>query len=353
MTHRDDEFDLSGQYDDSEFDLEPQSSVRPKPKKKSKKARKRARRIRNFKILGLVAAVVVLATLAVFFLHSGTPGSKVLEEYAKIATKSDKQLWVLQQVADGNMPGTWNDWVTIKTKGSKGTEVEFEASPHGLRLGTSSDWVEIPLDGPHSAAAAEILDCKLATAWMVKQIHLQAMKEGEGKVVKFFAAPEIAEALGIKWNPNRPDGEAMESPEFILVKNVMLHAWLAGNKVSDGMLVSGYFKSVVQPVEGMTNRSGKTSRLEIVGGYNDKGKPIQGLSGGFHWEAYFDYSHNIRLVKDEMKVNGETMTMNQFFSTSKYAVEFGFRRSKVPARAYPYPADLAAWMKEHGYLTTE
>jgi hypothetical protein len=278
---------------------------------------------------------------------TGTPGSVWSDEYAKVDANDEpaRHRLVLEQVGKRNMPDTWDNWVTVPVTGRWGTVAEFEVSPHGLRIGTASDWVEVPLDGPHFAAAAEILGLGLATAWMVEKTYLLAEKSGGA--IHYFAAAEIAHAMGhAKWKNNAPDGLRMKGPEFFRQRSALLRDWLLEHRIGADRLVSGYFKTVVPPIDGLTRRQG----LEMVGGHTDEGERVQSLSGGFHHRSFFDYSHNIRLAKRTIRVNGRTMTLHQFFNNVRYAREFVFRRTRVPDRAYPYPEDLAAWMEKNGHL---
>ena len=277
----------------------------------------------------------------------GLPGSEWLELYAKVDPGDElaRHRLVLEQVALHNMPDTWDDWVTVTVHGRKGTVVAFEVSPHGLRIGTNSDWVEVPLDGPHAAAAAEILGHTLCTAWMAQQVYVQAKKHGGA--IHYFAAAEIANSLRLNgWNNNVPDGAKMKSPEFFQQRSILLQNWLDDHAIAPGTLVAGYFKTVVPPVDGLTRHGG----LEMLGGYTDQGERIQSLSGGFHGRIFFDYSHNIRLAKNVIRVQGQAMTLAEFFSSTKYAFEFGFQRTLLTDRAYPYPPALADWMERNGYL---
>jgi hypothetical protein len=41
---------------------------------------------------------------------------------------------------------------------------------------------------------------------------------------------------------------------------------------------------------------------------------------------------------------------NEFFNSTQYALEFGFQRTLLPDRAYPYPPALADWMERNGYV---
>jgi hypothetical protein len=301
-----------------------------------------------------------------------------MKEYTRIANEDIKpskgksadfsalHMFVLKQVAASNMPSTWDDWVTVKVEGRKGTEVEFFVSPHGLRVGTSSDWIEVPLDGPHAMAAAELKGCTLPTLWMAQEIYRQAKEDGS--LVNFFANCQLANALGdMDCDPDRPDGKKMKSPEWIQKRSELVKQWMEEHKISNGQLTSCSFKEIVQPVAGLTTRQaqklriggfgitlrkGKSKRLEIWGGclVNDKGEPrpvIQGTSAGAHWEPYFDYSHLARFVKPEIRVDGEVKTLDEFFNNAEYAREFGFQKSSVPERAYQYSDELAKFVEEN------
>ena len=270
-------------------------------------------------------------------------GSSLMDEYARIDPNNEPALhrFVLEQVARGNLPSTWNHWVTVTVHGRRGTVVEFDVSPHGLRLGTDADWVEVPLDGPHFAAAAELLGCRLATAWMVEQIYRQARRTGGA--VHYFSASEIAASLGWHdWDNNAPDGAKMKSATFFRQRTLLLRRWLDEHDIPDDALVAGYFKTVVTPIDGLTRRRG----LEIVGGHDERGRQVQPLSGGLHGQRFFDYSHNVRFVRDEIRVNGQSLTLREFFTNVGYAREFLFRYTVITDRPYRYPSHLAHWIQK-------
>lgn len=287
-----------------------------------------------------VAAALLVAGHLVESCNAGD-GSRPVPSYEMIADQTARQLFVLKRVAKGEMPSTWDDWVTVKAKGQKGTEVEFQVSPHPLRIGTDKDWTEVSLDGPHATAAAELVGCTLPTAWMVEQIHLQAKKEGSA--VHFFTATEIASTLGWEWNSNQPDGNKMLTPEFIRKRNELLHGWLNDKAVKGTQLISGYYKDVVHPV---SLREG----LEIYGGYDDQGNLIQPLTGGIHSQAYLDPFIGVRFARPELKVNGEPISFDQFFGSAEYALEFRFQKINVAKRAYTYSPQLVGLVEANKKL---
>lgn len=322
-------------------------------------------------LIVLVTTGIAVASYFLFFRDRGVPGSQLMTQYEKLYDKKHPQnlknrairhRFVVEQVAQGNVPSHFGSFETIQVKGRQGTEVEFEISRTGLRLGNNKDWVEIPVDGPHAAAAAEIYcDCTLPTYWMIQQADKKAMdinaagiaQKGKGKV-RFFASPDIARALKIPWNPNRPDGEKAMSPLFIKKRTELLRKWLAENKISDDQLIAGYTKDIVQPVDNLTCAFGKCGactgsggRIEIYGGYDEFGRLIQRISGGFHEASFFDYPQIPRFTRKTLLVNGKRVPMNEFFSSTKFAKEFGFQRSKIHEPPYPYSNELKKFVEKH------
>ncbi|HMA61302.1 MAG TPA: hypothetical protein VKP78_01500, partial [bacterium] len=53
----------------------------------------------------------------------------------------------------------------------------------------------------------------------------------------------------------------------------------------------------------------------IYGWHKDIGKPIQPVYGG-HYDDWVDYSHGIRLVKDEILLNGKTVKIQKILRDS-------------------------------------
>jgi len=370
----DSELALGGDYND---DLEADDSSPMSPK--------------NLKIAGAVLAIVAIVAVAFQFnvIDVGPSGKVMIDAYTDIAEgktpdkdkgedekKSSKkpkknskgaragynprQWYVLEQAAEGNYPGSFDDFEEIEVTGKKGTVVRFWASKRGFCLGNSSDCVEIPLDARFSQAVAEVLGYHLPTYWMVDQIYLKA-KKNDGKV-KFYLYCEIAGSLGEEnCNPNKIDGKKSMSPRFIRERNELTQKWrdMKKNDISDTQLMGGYFKSVIHPVP--TGKRGffknlfarltgkgysRIGNLAIYGGYNDAGDPIQGI-GQVHGKIFFDYSQGLRLVKWEMEVDGETMTMDEFFFHPKLWAEFGFQRQHVKERAYKYFPELKKFVEEH------
>jgi hypothetical protein len=269
-------------------------------------------------------------------------GSDLITQYGLIADPTARHMFVIQQVAALNMPSSMLSFVTIKVTGQKGTEVEFEVSPHPLRIGTDKDWIEVPLDGPHSLAAAKLVGCTLPTLWMAKQTDLMVRKTRG--MVHFFDALEITNMTTIDWDPKRPDGSLLRSPALFQRRNELLQAWLTENKFENQRLVGGYYKDIIQPdlSDGLLVKN----RLWTYGGYDDQGDLIQPVSG-MHLSNYFDYATLPRFVKLWLKVDDQKMTINDFTNNADYAIEFKFDPVTIPVPPYELSPELEEFVRKN------
>jgi len=201
-------------------------------------------------------------------------GSEFMKKYEAEPSEKKRHMMVLEQLALGNVPDHYKTFETLKVTSEKGTVLEIEVARHGLQIGNNNDYAEFPLDGPHAMAAAEMYGCTLATPWISDRIHDHA--KASGGHIDFIAAPAIAKALDIEnWDKDHPDGQKMQSAEFVKKRNEMLRQ---AQKGRENKITAGYFKDVVHPIPGRT----KPGSLEIYGGYYNPGKRVQPISGGKH-----------------------------------------------------------------------
>ena len=73
-----------------------------------------------------------------------------------------------------------------------------------------------------------------------------------------------------------------------------------GSGIAPGHLVSGHKKDIVIP-----HRDG---RVAIYGGRWENGSRIQSYSN-VHHDGYEDYSHGVRLVSQEVMIDGQSMSL--------------------------------------------
>jgi len=260
------------------------------------------------------------------------------EKYNSIEDRTERHMFVLQQVAAGNAS---NAFEKLKITGNTGMTVEMEVDRSGLRVAG----MDVQLDGPTAMAAAQITGCTLPTPWISDKIYEHA-KANDG-VIPFIDYGDIARELGIpkeqafhkvrdkKTGEMRtvPDGDMMMSARFALKRDEMLKKY---REQHEGKLVAGYFKDVIQP-EPHT----KDGKLAIYGGKRSNGSNIQS-AGGPHFDHYADYSHGVRRIRRKVKVtdtegNTREVDLEEFYADKQYADEFGFKVRKLKHPAYEYP----------------
>lgn len=192
----------------------------------------------------------------------------------------------VRQVLAGNMPGFLKRFVPVKValRDSLGHKVKatFYVSPDYVSIGTDQDWARVPLTPMAAQQLADSLNCFLPTRKMVDAIYSAAQ-------VKLEPVPLYA---------------YRDSTPTFYHHHLMIEGQRGGKKG----LIAGIKKDVV--ISGRVARDKRPGRVAIYGWHKPDGKPIQPLYTG-HINWYVDYSHGIRLVYRNIKVNGRWMDYTQ------------------------------------------
>ena len=220
-------------------------------------------------------------------------GSVFIEENMKL-TGATRESNILHEFLGGNVPDFLRNFTAVEV--TAGTDsITYLVMPDYLCIGTDSDYVRMPMN-PHTAQAiATKFDCTLPTRKMVNDIW----KSSVNKV-----AP-------LPWGP--PYDSSMMSTERIGIHNGRVQAQLAGKDFK--ALLSGHKKDVV-----LTNRlypNNPNKRVAIYGWIQLNGQAIQGLNPVSHEDTYADYSHGIRMIANDVIVNGNPMRMKDVFADAK------------------------------------
>ncbi len=219
------------------------------------------------------------------------PGSKFM---ARISTlpPADRELEIVKAITVGNVPVFQNDFVRIfvSATDSKGIKhyASYEVLPDYLSIGGDSDWVRVPMNPLTAQAIADKFHCILPTARMADDIYQQAeiklaprpLTHDREKVQTFVEHHQIIE---------------LQKTELAAQRQITLPV---------GAMVAGNKKDII-----LTNRLlEKPNRVAIYGWHLLTGIPIQPVTI-VHRDTYVDYSHGVRLVKDQMIVDGKTMAI--------------------------------------------
>lgn len=212
---------------------------------------------------------------------AGEGGVALMESLASRPT-AEREKAIAEQVKRGKTPAFMKQFKTIRISArcsdGKTHTVEVEVSPDYLSVGSDADFVRTPLTPAGAMPILASLHCALPTRKLVDEIDKAA-------TVRLAPSPLTV---------NR------ETLSTFLQHNAIIESQRAGKPL--GELVAGIKKDVV-----FTNRlNEKPGRLAIYGWRKLDGKPIQPLTI-VHADWYVDYSHGIRLVKEEVKMDGKAM----------------------------------------------
>ncbi|BBO36511.1 hypothetical protein [Lacipirellula parvula] len=198
---------------------------------------------------------------------------------AKLADlpREKREAAILAELAAGNVPAFLRQFkqVPISAGEVQGT---IEVAPDYLAVGSDDDFVRLPVTPQTAQAIADKFECVLPTRKMVDAIDAG----GEVRL-----APQ-------------PLTEDRESVAAFLLSNEKIEAQRKGQPL--GPLTIGGKKDVVVSPK-MYERP---DRLVIYGWRQLNGQPIQPLTN-VHVDWYVDYSHGVRLVRDEITIDGKQL----------------------------------------------
>lgn len=197
---------------------------------------------------------------------------------------------VYKEIAEGNIPDSFRRPVYIKDTCSdaKGElhNITICVLPDFLAIGTDSNFLRIPMLPQTAQKLADLYGSTLPTRKLSDLIH----KHSQLKLVP---------------HPMTPDSTMTTIPVFVRHDSIIETARHA-NKFSGTALVAGHKKDIV-----ITNRiASEPGRLFIYGWHYQDGQPIQPLSAA-HSVNYVDYSHGVRLIRDEVLVDGKIYSLKK------------------------------------------
>jgi hypothetical protein len=241
--------------------------------------------------------------------------------------------------SEGNVPYFVRKWVDVPVTGG-GLTGTISVMPDYFSIGTDEDFVRMPLDPVTAERIGTMLDARLPTRKMVRDIHC--------------AAPQKLAAL--PWGP--PYDASMMSTQRFFDHNARVQEQFERSDFRLGELTSGHKKDVVvAPNIG-------DSHVCIYGWFRGPSTTtaIQGPSPNCtsHELTYADYSHGIRFVKNTMQVGGKAMRVADVLkdrSLSRLISDQGVFSDRTtysePSKMKPIPAGPSNGKGEpNGHLFT-
>ena len=220
-------------------------------------------------------------------------GSEFIRNNAKLAINVREQN-ILDEFLTGNIPDFLRNFASVTVTNNSDSIIYLVTSDY-LCIGNDSDYVRMPMNPLTAQKIADQYDCTLPTKKIVDDIW----KNSANKL-----AP-------LPWGP--PYDASMMSTDRISIHNDRIQKQLSGK--NNTALTSGHKKDVVLTNKLSPNNPNK--RVAIYGWIQSNGQPIQGLNPATHEDTYSDYSHGIRLIANDVMVNGNVMRIQDVFKDSK------------------------------------
>lgn len=210
-------------------------------------------------------------------------GSQFIHQVMNMSAE-ERDSVVYKEIADGNLPDSFRQpiYLTDSLQDAEGIrhKVTLCVLPDFLAIGTDTDFLRIPMLPRTAQKLAELYEAILPTRKISDFIHCHSR-------IKLIP------------HPMTPDSTMTTIPVFARHDSIIESA-RQPNCQPLHTLISGHKKDIV-----ITNRIAKEpGRLFIYGWHYQDGKPIQPLSAA-HGIGYVDYSHGVRLIRDEVLVDGE------------------------------------------------
>lgn len=210
-------------------------------------------------------------------------GSRFQRQVADLP-REQRETAMLREITSGNVPEFLRRLKPIRVEATDEAGAKHVATyfvmPDYLAIGTDEDFFRVPITPATAATIADQFDASLITAKVSDDV---------------FAAAQI------KLDP-KPLTKDRDAVAAFWQHHQIIEEQLRGQP--RGQLVAGIKKDVV-----LTNRlKEKPHKVAIYGWHYPDGRPIQSLYVG-HVDWYVDYSHGVRLMSQQILVDGLTLKM--------------------------------------------
>ncbi len=218
-------------------------------------------------------------------------GSKFQQQIAGLP-RDQREAAVLREIMTGNVPEFLRSLKPIRVEaiddgGAKHVATYF-VMPDYLAIGTDDDFFRVPITPVTGMAIADKFDASLITAKVSNDVFTAAQVKLDPKPLT-----KDRDAVATFWQHHQ-----------------IIEAQLHGKP--RGLLVAGIKKDVV-----LTNRlKEKPHKVAIYGWHYPDGRPIQSLYVG-HVDWYVDYSHGVRLMSQQILVDGRLLQVSGVLKDSR------------------------------------
>jgi len=207
---------------------------------------------------------------------------------------------LFQEIVSGNVPEFLRQLTPVTSSATVGQTqhaVTYYVAPDYLAVGSDQDYFLIPMTPLLAQRLADHMSCTLPTRMMVNQIY--------------SAAP-----CKLAPSPIPPSPEMITVPVFAQHDSIV-RAQRTAHPAPLGALVGGTKKDVVISNRIYQDLKPSVPRPVVIYGWHQlNGQPIQPLYNG-HGETYADYSHGVRLVQDDVLLDGAPASVSNLLQNQE------------------------------------
>ncbi|MFN8239386.1 MAG: hypothetical protein U0X39_01385 [Bacteroidales bacterium] len=218
--------------------------------------------------------------------ESGTDFFNRIKDY----TREEREEAIFREISNGNIPSFLRNQIQLKGQFADSAgrvhEIEIEVMPDYLSVGNDSDFFRVPVNPRTAQRLADLFGASLLTS----------------KLSDFIFQKAVVRPTPFNYIPS---GNINETVEKFWEHNVKINTQVSELGGHPGMLVAGIKKDIILS-EKMADRPGK---VVIYGWHRNDGRPIQPVYAG-HVSWYVDYSHGIRFINNQVKVDGKLMLLS-------------------------------------------
>ena len=233
-------------------------------------------------------------------------------------SREEREAFLYEELVKGNVPEFLRTLFVVKhsaTVAGRHHTIVFAVSPDYLAFGSDADFFRMPMTPGGAERICDYLDCSLPTRKLVDIIR----ENSEWKLTPQPIPP---------------------SPEMVSVDTFYAHHTMIEKQRSElgvplGHLLSGIKKDVVITPQLFVPRD--KPRVAIYGWHYPNGTPIQPLSL-VHEASYVDYSHGIRLIGNDVVVDGTPMRLHDVLSHPQLSALVSDEGAFVSGCRYPTPS---------------
>lgn len=216
-------------------------------------------------------------------------GSAFMKRIAPLPLKEREEA-IYHEIAAGNIPDFLRETHTLTGEFADSTgaihQVAYEAMPDYLAVGNDQDFCRIPMNPYTAQQLADLFGASLVTAKLSDHIYEKA----EIKLTPFNYVPV---------------GNANELVSKFEEHNTQIELQFRKAGATSGQLVAGIKKDIILSAR----NAAQTEKVVLYGWHKPGGRAIQPVySGHVYW--YVDYSHGIRLINNQVLIDGKPFLLS-------------------------------------------